>query len=89
MKEAQETKYIAMNDRLYNRASGDPIPDDEPVFILRGRDIHAAYAIELYSELCENYDHANTVRERASHFRNFAHKHPLYIKSGTPLTVFQ
>ncbi len=39
-------------ERLVKTSNGQPIPDDEPVFILRGRDAVAADAIEYYSSLC-------------------------------------
>jgi hypothetical protein len=39
-------------DRKYGQISIPGIPDNEPVFILRGKDKFAAYAIDHYLQLC-------------------------------------
>lgn len=46
---AQEPKYTVRGGRIVNRASGEAIPDDEPVFILRARDVLAIDALVAYS----------------------------------------
>ncbi len=62
--------------RLVNRASGKPIPADEPVFILRGQDVMAATAIEDYLEQChDGAKHmVEIVEKRLSEFEAFADK---------------
>lgn len=98
MKASQEPKYEASyhwtsdtNDngqtmaRLYNRKSGEAIPDDEPVFILRARDYHAYNAIKNYASLisaAQGYqsDHHLAVLDRAKDFRDFAENHPKRMK---------
>jgi len=39
---------------IVSERTGQPIPDDEPIFILRGRDQAAKATLETYLELCED-----------------------------------
>lgn len=73
----QEPKY-AVNEHgnLYNRETGNVIPDDEPVFILRARDIHAVQTLLFYLRQCEIDGHAKTVEGRVNDFLSFEAKHP-------------
>lgn len=68
--------------RLVNRASGKPIPEDEPVFILRGQDRLAEHAIESYCELCVGSvpDTWKAVFARREEFTAFAGNHPGRMK---------
>ncbi len=80
---SQEPKYQAVmtrgdngrESRLINRATGEAIPDDEPVFIFRARDVHAIDALKLYKAQCEDEQHRDVVEERISDFRRFAVQH--------------
>lgn len=73
----QEPKYgVNADGRLYNRETGNVIPDDEPVFILRARDVHAATALQHYMDACLVDGHKSVVRKRISHFVDFAISHP-------------
>lgn len=65
---------------LVNRVSGKAIPHDEPVFILRARDVHAVRAIEHYRGLCHDEDHKAFVAARVLQFQDFAEKHPERMK---------
>ena len=71
---------MAQHGRIWNRHSGEPIPDDEPVFIFRARDVHAVAALEYYAERCKDPSQANTVFGRATDFRLFARNHPERMK---------
>lgn len=76
MKPEQEPKYEARDGRIYNRASGEAIPDDEPVFIFRARDKMAIKALEGYLQALaatepKNYQHIQAVCERIVHFSDF------------------
>lgn len=74
---AQEPKYTTNADgRLVNRETGSVIPDDEPVFILRARDIHAIPALKHYLSLCEVQGHQNVVESRINDFEQFKLDHP-------------
>lgn len=73
----QEPKYgVNADGRLYNRETGSVIPDDEPVFILRARDVHAVTALQHYLEACTVDGHKSVVRKRIGHFVDFAINHP-------------
>lgn len=38
-------------DFKLNKADGTPVPDDEPVFILRAQDVLAPHIVRLYANL--------------------------------------
>jgi|SRR6185503_11113900 len=71
----QEPKYAAVGGKLVNRQSNTTIPDDEPVFILRARDKHAAATLIAYCQLVDNPEHREAVRLRAAQFSNWAAIH--------------
>jgi hypothetical protein len=79
----QEPKYRAEGGRIYNRASGAQIPDDEPVFILRARDTTAVATLLHYYQghrLCQNDQHADAVLQRLRDFQQFQREHPERMK---------
>ena len=84
MKKTQEPKYNAVKCkdecRLQNRQSGELIPDDEPIFILRARDIHAILMLEGYATNIIERDHRIAVQGRIEDFREFAANHPERMK---------
>jgi hypothetical protein len=90
MDERQEPKYRIRSDgwsqgnlmpaALVNRASGKPIPADEPVFILRARDVHAHELLILYQQLCANAEHRKFVGKRIMDFARFASENPDRMK---------
>jgi hypothetical protein len=68
----QEAKYYIKDNRLYNRVSDEPIPDDEPIFILRGRDLYAINALNYYLSLTEKDSIQNKlVLKRIEVFKEF------------------
>lgn len=90
MKPEQENKYEAfVNASLYpepligrirNRATGEVIPDDEPVFVFRARDKHAAKVLSFYLHLCADEKHQTAIGQRISDFRAFERAHPERMK---------
>ncbi len=81
MNEKQEPKYDLEGDgRIFNRASGEVIPDDEPIMIFRARDKNAALMIAYYKKLCIDQHHKNVVNKRLHDFVDFAHAHPERMK---------
>jgi hypothetical protein len=77
MKPEQEPKYdVDYHNRIMNRETCEPIPDDEPIFILRAKDKNAALAIAYYKKLCANEKHQEDVNRRLHDFVEFAHNHP-------------
>jgi hypothetical protein len=79
---SQETKYTTerATGRIVNRDTGAAIPDDEPVFILRARDIHAQTVLESYFRECNNPDQMACARGEIDRFRAFAEQHPERMK---------
>lgn len=81
MLKSQEPKYdMNPQGKLYNRNSGNVIPDDEPVMIFRARDRHAAKAIQYYLSLCSDENHKDVVAGRHADFARFAVEHPDRMK---------
>jgi hypothetical protein len=50
MRKIDEKHYVE-GDRIFKN-NGQPIPDDEPVIIFRGRDKLALPMLEFYRQLC-------------------------------------
>ena len=71
----QDPKYIIIDGALANASTREFIPKDEPVFILRGKDIHAMHTILHYSGLCGDNDHRHAVMKRAIEFNTFVTEH--------------
>ncbi len=83
--QAQEPKYtVSQRDgRIVNRATGKPIPDDEPVFILRAKDVHATAALHAYLSAITAVTepaHVIEVQRRIDAFDAFAEAHPDLVK---------
>ncbi|MDA8350897.1 MAG: hypothetical protein M0038_19250 [Pseudomonadota bacterium] len=76
MRESQEPKYDVRDGRIVNRRTGQPIPDDEPVFIFRAKDRRALTALTAYYAALVDPKHAKAVAARIESFKAFAAKHP-------------
>lgn len=76
----QEPKYRFADGRVYNRASGEVIPLDEPVMVFRGRDKHAVRLITLYLGMVADIDHQDAVEGRLRQFEDFASAFPDRMK---------
>lgn len=72
----QEPKYGIRDNRLFNRASGEVIPEDEPVFIFRARDTHAINILAGYAREVSNAEHASAVWGRVDDFKRFWDANP-------------
>lgn len=70
----QEPKYTVNGCAIVNRISGEEIPWDEPVFILRARDKHAIGAMIAYGALISKgpEEHRKAVVQRIADFVLFA-----------------
>jgi len=80
MPKMNEPKYKIMGDQVVNRQSGEAIPPDEPVFILRARDIHAVSALAGYLERLSDPTHRRCVLIRLTQFANWALENPQKMK---------
>lgn len=68
----QEPKYTICGNHIKNRISAELIPHDEPIFILRARDIHAADALDYYKEQVRDEHHKTVIEARIRQFLKFA-----------------
>jgi hypothetical protein len=77
-------KFSVRNGQIVNRVSNEPIPEDEPLFLLRGRDHNAYDAILNYLQLCLdngcNDLHLAGIRQTVQTFIEFRHSHPERMK---------
>lgn len=81
----QDPKYIIIDGALANAATREFIPDDEPIFIMRGKDIHATETIIRYACLCGDSKHAGAVNHRVNDFIAFRQANP--DRMGEPDTA--
>lgn len=72
MLKSQEPKYDAIDGKIVNRATGEAIPDDEPVFILRAKDIRAVGLLQRYLQYCTDPGHRCAIHNRIADFQRFA-----------------
>lgn len=89
LKLTQEPKYTTStkDGRLVNRSTGKPIPDDEPVFILRAQDIHALPLLHTYLSLVREPDQKQAVTRRISDFEDFAVAHTERMKEPDDISL--
>lgn len=77
----QEPKYTVNGHAIVNRASGEEIPADEPVFIFRARDKWAAGVLGDYcGQFCNDPEHIAAVEARFIQFSEWAEAHPERMK---------
>lgn len=79
---AQTSKYTtaSTSGRITVRATGKPIPDDEPVFILRASDTHACDVLEHYLQFCECEGHAMAIEKVSEQFAAWQIANPGRVK---------
>lgn len=77
-------KFSITSDlRVINTVSGQEVPQDEPLLVLRARDWHAVATIESYKQLCEtdcNDLHLAGIEEIIQRFLKFRSEHPERMK---------
>ena len=73
----QDPKFYIENDRLVGQSG--PVPEDEPLFILRARDFFAASTLKSYLDTLQrssgDYEHCAAVCLRIRDFLKFQHEH--------------
>lgn len=79
-----ECKFEIKENRLVKKSNGEAIPDDEPVFVLRARDVLAIALLASYYDLsmeqgCNSY-HMDMLRRTTEAFVQFASDHPERMK---------
>jgi hypothetical protein len=62
-----------------NKLTGEIIPEDEPLFVLRGRDKLALKTLRYYFALCQaencTFQHLNGLRDILRSFNEFVNQH--------------
>lgn len=76
----QDPKFDIENGAIINSSSGVPIPIDEPIFILRAKDIHAVKTLEFYLAQCANDHHKEVVQQRIDQFKDFSFRRAETLK---------
>jgi hypothetical protein len=71
-----ERKYKIMDGRLVKKDGESPVPEDEPLFILRASDRKALAAIVAYNMIADSLEHKAKVCESIGDFRAFQEKYP-------------
>ena len=71
MLETQERKYCILDGKIVNRATKVAIPDNEPIFIFRGKDAKALTALIAYKEACTDPVHQAVIQGRIEEFQAF------------------
>lgn len=79
--------YHLEGERLVKTSNGQFVPEDEPLFILRGRDVFAIDAIRSYRAACSlkgtPADRVAALDEVILKFRLYAETHPTKIPGST------
>lgn len=80
MLEKQEPKYDVNEDgQIINRATGDPIPDDEPIMIFRAKDSRSIDAIAAYVTACSDPVHKVAIGDRLQDFLRYQANNPALV----------
>lgn len=67
-----DPKYLIIGGKLCNSSTLVPIPEDEPVFIFRGKDKRAISTLKSYLCRCSDMLHVDAVVKRLDEFEAFA-----------------
>jgi len=76
-------KFSCDENGLFNTVSGERIPSDEPLFLIRARDHHAYDTLMHYRSLCLsdcNDLHVAGIDQTIRKFIAFANDHPERMK---------
>lgn len=76
----QDRKYEFREGYIINRASGEVIPLDEPVFLFRARDVIAVRVLEFYHSQTPDDEHRQAINIRINDFEGFARQFPERMK---------
>lgn len=82
--ETFERKYQIVEGRLVKKSDGAPIPEDEPLFILRAKDKYALAVLLDYRRLCRSFEQKEAVAKSTIDFRDFAAQRPELIGEPDP-----
>lgn len=80
MNKKQDPKYIIIGNDIYNRATGQVIPANEPVMIFRAKDLKAINALQGYLDACNDSHHRSAIKRRMADFAAFKRDNPSLMK---------
>lgn len=75
-------KYVFINNQIINRATNQPIPAHEPVFILRAQDAAALPTLLQYIAQQQIGDHRHVVEALLLDFEQWQKDHPQAVKAA-------
>jgi hypothetical protein len=77
-----EPKYVIDTEtgQLVNRATGNPIPADEPVIVFRAQDAQVPYMLCRYIMLCKDVNHRFAASIRLAEILEWQVANPLRVK---------
>lgn len=78
--DAYEHRYVPVDNKLVNTVTGEEIPKDEPVFILRAKDAHALTVLMQYSARCTEEQQRTDMAELMGSFVKWRMKHDNKVK---------
>jgi hypothetical protein len=77
-------KFHIENDQIIKTSNGEIIPEDEPVFLFRGRDNIALELLYNYRDLCIDHNcteyQISGVERAINLFEEFSKNHPKRMK---------
>lgn len=76
----QERKYDIVGGFIVNRATGKPIPDDEPIMIIRAKDIFAVETLKYYKGRSFDQLHRKVIEGRIEDFMIWQSNNPDAMK---------
>ncbi len=79
-----ERKYKIKDNRLVKRIGEVPIPEDEPLFILRAKDRKALAVLVAYNSILDILEQKAAVTKVINDFRAFQEEHPEQMGEPTP-----
>jgi len=79
-----ERKYKIENGLLVKREDGVPVPDNEPLFILRAKDAKAMPVLLAYQAIVNTLEMKKAVAVCVEDFRKYAENNPEKISEPSP-----
>lgn len=73
-----DEKFSTNGTIIFNTVSGEHIPEDEPLFLLRARDVNALPTLREYLSLCQrncNLLHIDGIKQAISKFDFYSKTH--------------
>ncbi len=78
-----DPKYRIKGNAIINSATGTEIPSDEPIFILRAKDVFAIQILKHYQTLAahgQDQSHRLAIAKRIHEFQEFKNTYPDRMK---------